>query len=202
MIKNIVFDVGKVLVDYTPAQYVKDRGYTPKEQEVIMQTIFDSPLWQEMDQGIHTTQEALDGYIRNAPSVYQELISDAYSQVQDTIHQMPYAENWVKQWKEKGYHLYVLSNYSEDLYHRTRDKMPFLPYMDGVVFSHQCHLIKPDKEIFRYLCTSYDLKPEESVFIDDNAENIRAAEEYGMHAIRFLRYEDAARKLEKLLRES
>lgn len=202
MIKNIVFDVGKVLVDYTPAQYVKDRGYTPEEQKVIMQAIFDSPLWQEMDQGIHTTQEALDGYIRNAPSVYRELITDAYSQVQDTIHQMPYAENWVKQWKEKGYHLYVLSNYSEDLYHRTRDKMPFLPYMDGVVFSHQCHLIKPDKEIFRYLCTSYGLKPEESVFIDDNAENIKAAEEYGMHAIRFLRYEDAARKLEKLLRES
>lgn len=202
MIKNIVFDVGKVLVDYTPAQYVKDRGYTPKEQKVILQAIFDSPLWQEMDQGIHTTREAVEGYIRNAPPGYRELIRDAYSQVQDTIHEMPYAGQWVKELKERGYHLYILSNYSEDLYHRTRDKMPFLPYMDGVVFSHQCHLIKPDQEIFRYLCASYGLKPEESVFMDDNAENIRAAEEYGMYAIRFLGYEDAVRKLEKRLLES
>lgn len=199
MIKNIIFDVGNVLVDYTPAQYVKDRGYTVKEQKIIMEAIFDSTLWKEMDQGIHTAQEAIEGYIRNAPPAYHDLIVDAYAKVQDTIHEMPYAENWVKELKEKGYNLYILSNYSEELYHRTKDKMPFLPYMDGIVFSHQCHLIKPDKEIFRYLCNRYGLYPEESLFIDDNADNIRAAGECGISTILFEGYEDACRQLEKLL---
>lgn len=199
MIKNIIFDVGRVLVDYTPVQYLKDRGYGSEEQKIIMQAIFDSTLWQEMDQGLHTTQEAIEGYIGNAEPAYRDVILDAYSQVQDTISEMPYAEQWVRDLKEKGYQLYILSNYSEDLYHRTRNKMPFLPYMDGIVFSHQCHLIKPDKEIFRYICSRYALKPEESVFIDDNAENVKAAGKCGMHTIQFFSYEDASRKLEKLL---
>ena len=71
--------------------------------------------------------------------------------------------------------------------------------MDGVVFSHQCHLMKPEWEIFKYLCDTYSLLPSESVFFDDLAENIEAAENYGIHGIQFIGYEDAKAKLEKLL---
>lgn len=198
MIKNIIFDVGRVLVEYDPVEYMRKRGYTNKEQEIIRKAIFQSPLWLVADRGPIETEELIEGFVANAPE-HEELIRDAYGHAEETIWEMPYTMEWIKGLKDQGYKLYVLSNYGKDLYERTKDKMPFLPYMDGVVFSHQCHLMKPEWEIFKYLCDTYSLLPSESVFFDDLAENIEAARNYGIHGIQFIGYEDAKAKLEKLL---
>lgn len=198
MIKNIIFDVGKVLVEYDPVEYMKIRGYTKEEQEIVLGAVFQNPLWLAADRGPIGAEELMEGFVANAPE-HEDLIRDAYGHAEETIWEMPYTMEWVKGLKDRGYRLYVLSNYGEDLFKRTRDKMPFLPYMDGVVFSHECHLLKPEWEIFKYLCDTYSLLPAESVFIDDNAENIEAARKFGIHGIRFTGYEDTDSKLNALL---
>lgn len=198
MIKNIIFDVGKVLVEYDPVGYMEKRGYTKEEQRIIMEAVFQNPLWTVADRGPIETKALIEGFVANAPD-HEELIRDAYGHAEETIWEMPYTVEWVKGLKERGYHLYVLSNYGKDLLARTRDKMPFLPYMDGVVFSHECHLLKPEWEIYKHLCDSYSLLPSECVFLDDNAENIEAARDFGIHGIRFTGYEEAKGQLEILL---
>lgn len=198
MIKNIIFDVGKVLVEYDPVEYMKKRGYTGEEQKIILEAVFQNPLWLVADRGPIETEELIEGFVANAPE-HEELIRDAYGHAEDTIWEMSYTMEWIEELKNRGYRLYVLSNYGKDLLARTRDKMPFLPYMDGVVFSHECHLMKPEWEIYKYLCDSYSLLPSECVFIDDNAENIEAARKFGIHGIRFTGYEDAKCQLETLL---
>ncbi len=198
MIRNIILDVGKVLVGYDPAGYLEKRGYTKEEQEIVLKAVFQNPLWLVADRGPIGTRELIEGFVANAPE-YEALIRDAYGHAEETIWEMPYTMEWVKELKDQGLHLYVLSNYGKDLFERTRDKMPFLPYMDGVVFSHECHLMKPELEIFQYLCDTYSLLPAESVFIDDNEDNIEAARRYGIHGIRFTRYEDVKNRLKELL---
>ena len=88
----------------------------------------------------------------------------------------PYAMEWILDLKARGYHVYILSNYSENMLDQTKDKLKFLPLMDGVVFSYKIKKMKPDPEIYEYLCDEYWLEPEESVFIDDRPVNIKGAE--------------------------
>ena len=108
--------------------------------------------------------------------------------------------NYVEMAKEgeKGYRIYILSNYSGDLFERTKEKMPFLPYMDGTLFSYTCHLTKPEPEIYQHLIQKFSLTPDRCVFLDDTKANVEAAEQAGIHGIHFMGYEDGVAQLKKL----
>ena len=104
--------------------------------------------------------------------------------------------------KARGYHVYIISNYAENMYNQTKDKLAFLPLMDDVVMSYTIKKMKPDPAIYNYLCDENWLEPEESVFIDDRQENVNGAEVVGIHGILFKDYETAKQELNKFLRDS
>ena len=199
MIKNIIFDVGKVLVEYDPDGMMKKLGFDEETLQTVNQAVFQNELWIESDRGVISPEELLEAFIANNPA-YEKEIRQVIDAVGDTISLMPYTVEWVKGLKEKGYHLYILSNYAEYTYEKTSHKMEFLPYMDGMVFSYRCKLIKPEKEIYEYICKTYELKPEESVFLDDRKDNVEAARNMGMHGIVFENYAQGSETLEQLLK--
>ena len=199
MIKNIIFDVGKVLVEYDPDGMMKKLGFDEETLQTVNQAVFQNELWNESDRGVLSPEELLEAFIANNPA-YEKEIRQVIDAVGDTISLMPYTVEWVKGLKEKGYHLYILSNYAEYTYEKTSHKMEFLPYMDGVVFSYRCKLIKPEKEIYEYICETYGLKPEESVFLDDREDNVQAARNMGMNGIEFENYAQGSETLEQLLK--
>lgn len=201
MIKNIIFDVGKVLVEYDPDGYLERLGFDRETRDAVNEAVFRNPMWNESDRGVLSPQELLERFIANAPA-YEKEIRQARDSVGDTIELMPYAVPWVKTLKERGYRLYILSNYAEYTYEQTEHKMKFLPYMDGVVFSFRCKLIKPEKEIYQYLCEKYSLVPQECVFLDDREENVEAARRAGMKSILFTNYKNGSQKLDELLTDS
>lgn len=198
MIKNIIFDVGKVLMAYEPDEYMEKLGFTPREREAVNQAMFQHPFWNESDRGALSSEELLEGFISHNPD-YEKQIRQAYETVGKTITLMPHTLEWVKDLKDRGYRLYILSNYAEHTFEQTSDEMKFLPYMNGAVFSFQCKLIKPEQEIYRYLCEKYELVPEESIFLDDRQENVEAARAYGMQAIQVHSYEQASSQLNQVL---
>ena len=199
MIKNIIFDVGKVLVEYDPDGMMKKLGFDEETLQTVNQAVFQNELWNESDRGVLSPEELLEAFIANNPA-YEKEIRQVIDAVGDTISLMPYTVEWVKGLKERGYHLYILSNYAEYTYEKTSHKMEFLPYMDGVVFSYRCKLIKPEKEIYEYICETYGLKPEESVFLDDREDNVQAARNMGMNGIEFENYAQGSETLEQLLK--
>ena len=85
--------------------------------------------------------------------------------------------------KEKGYRVYLLSNYPELLWKQHVCRQDFYPLLDGEVVSWQEHYGKPEERFFRRLLEKYDLKAEECIFLDDRADNTQAAEETGFHTI-------------------
>lgn len=197
-IDTVIFDIGRVLVDFDPARYVEQEVPDVELQRRIYPIMFKNPDWEADDLGIYSEEEILGRFIRKAPDLEEE-IRKLYDRSGGTITLFPYAVPWVLGLKDAGFRVYALSNYSRHLYERTVEKMKFLPLLDGVVFSWQCHSIKPDGEIYRCLFRQYQINPSRAVFLDDNLPNIEKARELGMYAIHFTGFEEAKTQLDSLL---
>ncbi len=198
--RNIIFDVGKVLVSYDPDGYMDRMGFDPETKRRLKAAVFEHQLWIDADQGLGTPEEFLHAFTENAPDLADE-IRQVHDSVGGTIELYDYAVDWILDLKNRGYHVYILSNYSENMFRQTEHKLKFLPLMDGAVFSWRIKEIKPDAAIYNYLCDEYWLEPEESVFIDDRPENVAGAEAVGIRGICFRSFEQARRELDELLKE-
>lgn len=199
MIRNIIFDVGKVLVAYEPDAFMERMGLDAGTRKRMNEAMFEHQLWLDCDQGLRSPGEFLQAFMENAPEL-AETVRKVYESVGGTVELFDYALGWIQELKDRGYRVYILSNYSENMFLQTEHKLEFLPLTDGAVFSYKVKLLKPDPAIYRYLCAKYDLNPQESVFIDDRPENARGAEVVGIHGICFQDYEQAKHELDTLLR--
>ena len=198
-VKNIIFDVGQVLVSYEWEEYLKSFHFPEEEEKLIAEKVFKSQIWNERDRGLFPEEEYLRQFLAALPAEYEEDVLQVLGESEKTIGIKDYAETWTSYLKSQGYHLYILSNYSQFMLERTRmNKMPFLKNMDGVIFSCEVKEVKPEPQIYKTLLTRFGLKPEESVFLDDRLENCEAARKLGIHAIQFHDLKQAAKELEKL----
>ena len=199
MIKNIVFDVGMVLVDFKWRQVMADVGCTPEEIEVIAAVMVNGPMWNELDRGVMEEEDVIAGMVAMLPGLEDKAWA-FWRNIHLTIEAFPYAKDWVKGLQEEGYHTYLLTNYPRSLYKNTAEQcFTFLPYIDDVLVSSHEKMTKPDKEIYERLLEKFDLKAEETVFIDDRLANIEGAESVGITGIHFTDYEEVSAKLNKII---
>ena len=199
MIKTVILDIGNVLVDFRWHQVYESFGLGEEDIEKLADATVRHQAWLDLDKGIITTEEAEAEYIKAAPE-YREYIERIYPDMAPMLVQFEYAVPWIKELKERGYQIYILSNWSHPAYEACKDSaLNFLSLVDGVVFSYKELVVKPDRKIYEIICSRYDIKPEEAVFLDDNEANIISAREFGLHAIQFKSYEQGRRELEALL---
>lgn len=196
MIKNIILDVGKVLVEWEPDMAFRSLGFEGETLRAVKAATVESSDWNEFDRGALSYEDMLAKFISNAPD-YEKEIRMVWDNVGLPIAQYDYSKAWILRMKQKGYKVYILSNYSKWTYENTTEALSFLEDVDGAIFSFQVHQIKPELEIYQSLLDKYHLQPQESVFIDDRQENIDAAIKKGIHGIRFTTYEETLRELEK-----
>ena len=200
MVKNIIFDIGQVLVNYDWRGYIRSLGYEGETAERIGRAMFAAPDWNELDRGVLSTEEVVERFVRNDPAIEREL-RDAFRRSGEKISEREYAVSWVREMKERGFRVYYLSNYSDYIYQGSRHILEkFLREMDGGVFSWKVQMIKPDEGIYRRLLETYGLKAEECVFMDDNPANVETAKRLGIQGIVFTGYEETRQKLEEMLR--
>ena len=193
-IKNIVFDFGGVLVDWNP-RYLYDKYFGDEQQaqwfldniclyswnlqmdggkpfaEGVAELQAEHPEWAEAI-GIYHTRwvEMMGGEVEGTADVLRRL-------------------------KENGYGIYGLTNWSAETFPLIRDTYSVFGEFDGIVVSGEEHLLKPNAAIYHCLFERYNLQPEESIFIDDNADNVAAAKAVGMESVRFV---DAATLVQQL----
>lgn len=200
MIKNIVFDVGMVLVDFNWRKVMEDVGCTPEETETIAKVMVNSPFWNELDRGVMEEEDVISGMIEKLPGL-EDKARAFWENVDQTIVSFPYAADWVKDLHDRGYHTYLLTNYPRSLYASTAEKFTFLPYVDDVLVSAREKLVKPDPAIYERLLEKFHLNASETVFIDDRKVNIEGGEKVGIRGIVFTNYEEVKEKLDKILKE-
>ena len=197
MIKTVIFDIGNVLVDFDWGEYIS-KLFDEKTYKTVREALFGSPLWNELDRGVMSRDELLEAFAKRAEG-YDEEIRIAFDRVGDALKQKDYAVAWIKELKERGYKVLYLSNYSHHVMQCNPSVLNFTDYMDGGIFSCMVKLIKPDRRIYEKLIERYSLVPEECVFIDDNADNIKAAGELKIKTVHFKTYEQAKKELEEIL---
>jgi len=198
MIKNVVFDIGNVLVTFEWERLAKEIGFTDKDLQVLAEKVIGD-RWDEFDRGVMPEDEALK-YVQEAIPGLEEKFATLWHRIDEAIHVYPYVNEWMRELKSEGYKIYLLSNFPKRLFEKeANEKFDFIRYTDGKVISSFVKMIKPDREIYEYLFNTYSLKPEECVFVDDRAKNVEAAKALGMKGIVFEGYEDGSVKLKKLL---
>ena len=201
MINTVIFDIGNVLVHFRWKELYADLGFTGEKFERIADTTVRNPWWEEFDKGLMTTEEIIERYAESAPE-YKEDIVRIFDHMGELVRLYDYAIPWIQELKERGYLVYVLSNWPKPAYDANIDtNLRFLKYTDGGIMSFMEGIIKPDRRIYERICNRYDIKPEQAVFIDDNAANIEGAKTFGLNAIHFLNYEQAKEELNKFLEE-
>ena len=196
MIRNIVFDIGNVLAAFDWEGHMNRLGISGAEFDIIANAVFRSSDWSEMDRGVLTPEEVIQRFCSKAPQ-YAEDIKKAVYSYSGMIRQYPYTKPLLRQLKEHGCKVYYLSNYGKFAVEATKDALDFTKMMDGGLYSYEVQMVKPNRWIFAELMQRYRLKPEETVFFDDNPANVQAASGMGMKGILFLGYEDAVNRLEE-----
>ena len=178
MIKNIIFDMGGVLIDYNPEKTVKEH-FSKEHGEIVLREILRNSVWTDKDRGIIFPDEIMEIKKNVIPA---EILDKVSGMVHNFYPCMPPFEkmyDFIKVLKENGYGIYLLSNASGDFYERISG-IPALSLFDGYLISADYKLLKPEKEIYLALYEKFSLKPEECYFIDDVQANIDGAKAAGM----------------------
>ena len=181
MIKNIVFDMGNVLVKWVPETFLD--GYSESEKELFRKEIYFSENWLRLDRGELSEDEITKLVCSRIPENYR---ADAEKLIKwyhfsSMIEGM---EELVKELKDRGYKIYLLSNTSKAFYN-FKELFPVIKHFDGTFISADHGVLKPDKEIFRLFCEKFSLSPSECVFVDDSQANVKSASEEGFSGIWF-----------------
>ncbi|MBO7599842.1 MAG: HAD family phosphatase [Lachnospiraceae bacterium] len=184
MIKNIVFDIGNVLVEFGWKPYFDKFNLTPEEFERLVNATVKSNVWNEMDRGAVSEEEILNAYIANDPGI-EDIIRAIYADFHDMLKQYDYTKDWIKSLQAEGFKVYCLSNMSHKSVRENADALDFIPLTDGTILSCDYNIIKPEKAIYDLLFDKFNLIPSECVFIDDVKRNIDKAKELGMYGIVF-----------------
>ncbi len=197
MIRNIIFDIGNVLADFSWKDFYIGLGYEGEKLKRLAEATVKSSVWDEVDRGVWSEEELIEGFIRNDPSLEEDL-RRIFQNVHGIVTRRAYAVPWVLSLKEAGYRCYYLSNFSSKVYRECADALDFLDHMDGGILSYRDRVIKPQREIYQLLLDRYELRAEESVFLDDTEKNLPTARELGIRTILFRDRQQAVKELEKL----
>lgn len=197
MIDTIIFDIGNVLLEFDYMKHFRHLFDEQTAQAIADVSIRNLPVWLEMDRGVLSYEEAVELVIQGAPHLEKE-IRLAIGTLYENVEAYPYAADWVKSLKEKGYKVYILSNYGEKPFAASKPRMPFLQYTDGQLISYEIREVKPSAAIYQALCQKYAIDPANAVFLDDSPLNIAGAKAFGLHTILFTDYADALKQLKAL----
>lgn len=198
VIKNIVFDVGQVLLEFNWRGFIDSMKLTEdKKKKLINVTLGNMLHWNEHDRGMGD-EEFIEKSLLLEPDIGHE-IEYYMKNIGTIVKEYSYSVPLIKELKSKGYMVYILSNYGATPFKYAREHMKFFDEVDGMVISHEVGCIKPEPEIYQILFDRFNLVPGECVFIDDRPDNIEAAEKQGMKGIVFDNIENVVEKLSFML---
>lgn len=200
MIRNIIFDLGNVLLDFNPDIYLENLGYQNQLKEKLKSAVFKTEEWLLLDRGTITQKEAVEKWKQRNPNLKKE-ITNMISEWEKMLTIKKDSLEILKGLATKNYNLYILSNFHQKAFTYVTDKYDFFNYFDGQVISAEVNMIKPEAEIYKHLLNKFNLKAEETLFIDDSKKNIEAALKQGMRVIHFKDAVSLKKELKLYLRE-
>ena len=187
MIRQVVFDMGNVLIEWDPDKIIARNGLAGDDAKLLRREVFDGMEWVTMDRGTMGQDEGLERICRRLP----ERLHDAAERCvrdwwkPDFVY-IEGVEALIREIHALGYGLYILSNATSFL-HDSFDRLPAHECFRGLLVSADEKLLKPQHEIYERFFEKFGLDPAECFFIDNSPLNIDGARCAGLRGTVFFR---------------
>ena len=167
-IKNIVFDLGNVLIDFSPKEYL-EKYITESKRDDFYNAIFPTKEWLRLDDGTLSYEDAkviFKNRVPNCTDEIDEFFDFRFYDMLAPIWKNVAVLNKIADQKPK-YNLYILSNFHKEAIEELKSRYKFFDKFDDEVISCYCHLLKPEDSIYEHLIEKFNVNPSETIFIDD-----------------------------------
>ena len=193
MIKNIIFDVGGIILDDSLENISK---VYKKDMSKICKKIY-SGNFKECILGKISMEDYLKQFKNDKDYKY---IKDILDPTKQKIFKPLIKKNYeyICNLKSKGYHLYILSNLTKETYNYLKSIIDINKYFDGAIFSCEVGLRKQEKDIYKLIINKYNLNIKETIFFDDKERNINNAINLGIKAKVFKSIDDIEKELNSI----
>lgn len=199
MIKNIISDVGNVLYEFSTGSILNEYVDESDRKEFFDNT-FGSKNWSLMDKGEISFEDSRKYFIDKCPK-YKELINKIFdTSLTLCLNKHHNNINLLKEYKDKGFCIYYLSNMPSETFEVLRKETDFFDNtcIGGIISAH-IKMIKPNRDIYEYFLSKFNLNANECIFIDDNADNVKTAIDIGINAFQLKKIDDMHTILKEIL---
>ena len=202
MIKNLVFDLGNVLIEWNSEKILASFEPEKERRQLLRQVIFESGVWHQTDRGELSLKEACDEVLVQLDDSYHPAVQNIFYNWYKVVEVYSGLQEQIGLWADQGYHIYILSTTCEIFYRIEKaGLLPIYPLLSGYILSSEVGVVKPEPEIYQTLLRKYGIDPTESVFIDDIQANLDTAAELGFETILAERESDNILAMQDLLQE-
>lgn len=197
-IKNVVFDVGNVIVRWSPIEIINlTFGTQGEESKELAKRIFQSEIWLDINKGLLTEQQAKAQYQKTLGLSATEC-DKLFYYVKETQILLFGTLELIHKLKQAGYRIFALTDNVNEIVAHLKQRYDFWPLFEHATISSELGFLKPSNDIYQSLLTHNDLVAEETVFLDDMPYNVEGAKNNSMHAIQFADAEQATGALREL----
>lgn len=194
-IKNVIFDLGGVLLDWSPEYVYKDYFASEERKRYFYDVVCSSEWNNKLDEG-RSFDEAVAERQKAFPE-FAEAIAMWRDRWCDMLRcEIPGTAQVLRDLKAAGYHVFALTNWSAETFGYALSHYEFFKEFEGIVVSGEEKITKPDPRLYKVLLERYSLVPEESLFIDDRPSNVDVAVSLGIHGIVFTSADELRKSLE------
>lgn len=179
MIRNIIFDMGGVLIRFDREYFIRRLGVGPEDERILMNEVFRSVEWARMDRGSIAEPDAVRNICERTPRRLHDAVEKLVTMWERPILPIDGMYELISELKSNRYGVFLLSNASLRQ-HEYWPRIPVSSLFDGKLISADVRLVKPQPEIYTLLCSNFGLTPSECYMIDDTPQNIEGAYEIAM----------------------
>lgn len=194
MLKNIIVDIGGVILDDSNEVLEKFLNKSRNEVKNLSKMVYGNPNWKKCLLGELSQEEHLQKLIEQFPAYQQDfekMLMPEYQEFVLTV--MKKNLELLYELKSKKYAIYFLSNLTEATYHYIKHT---LDDFDGGIYSWQEHFVKPQQEIYELILGRFYLKKEESIFFDDKLKNVQMGNQLGIKSVQFREIQDILQNID------
>jgi putative hydrolase of the HAD superfamily len=195
--RNVIFDLGGVLLDWNPARIMETFCSDPTRREEIRAALFRHADWPAFNRGALSETQFKESFSARSGLSIEE-IGRLLGIVRQTLVPKEETVELLDSLHEQGVPLYCLTDMPSSVFEYVHRQYAFLKRFKGTVVSGDVGLLKPDAAIFALLLSRFGLRPGDTVFIDDHPPNIEGAKGMGLHTIRFVTAAQCRAELERL----
>jgi putative hydrolase of the HAD superfamily len=198
-IKNVVFDIGNVLVRWDSLGIVEAAfGLKGEEAKARRHALFvESDIWRALNRGEHTEAGAKAAYV-DAGLMSKDVADALFAALYASLHLIEDTPPLMARLKAAGYRIFALTDNVHEIVAHLSSMHDWWAHFEHVTNSAEIGVLKPDPRIYAHMLETNDLVPEETVFFDDMPGNVAGAHAAGLHAFVFTDAAQAERDLRSL----